>query len=241
MKYLKIIILPLIMFLFFISACDFKSINGSGKIIKNSRSVSGFNRITISGSGHLFIIQGNTESLQIECDDNIEPHILSIVKNETLEIGPKKVNLNPSKPIQYTLFLRNLSALKTSGAIKVKSNMLKTENLSVVMNGSGKFILGRIEAQSIEVDINGSGKVDIESGNSKYQNLSISGSGKFNLSKVKSENADVKISGSGKAKVWVVNKLNIKISGSGKLDYYGTPRISSNVSGSGKVDSLGEK
>ena len=104
MKYLKIFFLPLIMLLFLTIACDFKSINGSGNIIKKSRSVSGFSRIAISGSGHLFISQGNTESLQIECDDNIEPHILSTVKNETLEIGHRKVNLNPSKPIQYTLF-----------------------------------------------------------------------------------------------------------------------------------------
>ena len=167
MKYLKIILLPLSVLLFLTIACDSKPINGSGNIIKNTRSVSGFDRVEISGSGHLFISQGNTESLQIECDDNIEPHIHSTVTNKTLDIGPNNVNLNPSKPIQYTLFLRNLSALKTSGAIKVKSNMLKTENLSVVMNGSGRFILGRIEAQSVEVYINGSGIVDIESGNSK--------------------------------------------------------------------------
>ena len=241
MKYLKIFILPFIMFLFFNSACDFKSINGSGNIIKNSRSVSGFNRVEISGSGHLFIIQGNTESLQIECDDNIEPHILSTVTNKTLDIGPNNVNLNPSEAIKYTLSLKNLHALKTSGAIKISSNLLRTENLNVVMNGSGKFILGRIEAQSVEVDINGSCKFDIESGNVKHQRLSISGSGKFNVSNLKSESADVKISGSGKTTLWLADKLNIKISGSGKLHYYGSPKISSNVSGSGKIDSLGEK
>lgn len=196
MKYLKIILLPLSVFLFLTISCEFKSINGSGNITKVTRSVSGFNRVEISGSGQLLISQGNSESLQIECDDNLEPHILSIVDGETLEIGPKKVNLNPSKPIKYTLFLRNIYALKSSGAIKVKSNILRTDNLRVEINGSGKFILERIEAQSVEFDINGSGKVDIESGNSKYQRLSISGSGKFNVSNVKSENVDVKISGS---------------------------------------------
>jgi hypothetical protein len=162
-------------------------------------------------------------------------------QHETLEIGPKNVNLNPSRPIKYTLALKNLYVLKTSGAIKVKSNILRTENLRVVMNGSGKFILGRIEAQSVDIKINGSGKVDIESGNLKHQSLSIGGSGKFNVSNVKSESADVKISGSGKANVWVADNLNIKISGSGKLYYYGSPKISSNISGSGKVDSLGER
>jgi len=241
MKYLKIILMLFSVFLFLTTACQLKSINGSGNIIKNSRLVSGFNRISIKGSGHLFIIQGDTESLEIECDDNIEPHILSTVKDNTLEIGPKKFNLNPSEPIKYTLFLRNLRDLKTFGSILVKSNILKAENLSVIINGSGKFNLGRIEAQSVSFDINGSGKVDIESGHSKNQRLSISGSGRFNFPNVKSETADVKISGSGKAKVWVVNKLGIKISGSGKLYYYGAPRISSTISGSGKVDSLGIK
>jgi putative autotransporter adhesin-like protein len=241
MKYSKIILILLILPLFLTNSCNVNSINGSGNIIKNSRSVSGFNRVSISGSGHLFIIQGNKESLTIDCDDNIEPYIFSIVKDKTLKIGPDKFNLNPSEPIKYTLTLRNIRALKTSGSILVKSNTLRTEKLKVEISGSGRFILDRIEAQSITFKINGSGKVDIESGNLQNQILSISGSGEFNLPNLKSENTDLNISGSGKAKVWVTNKLNIKISGNGKAYYYGTPIISSTISGSGKVDSLGTK
>ena len=241
MKYSKIILILLSVLLFLTNSCELKSINGSGNIIKESRSVSGFNRVSISGSGHLFISQGDNESLIIECDANIEPHILSIVRDKTLEIGPKKLNLNPSEPIKYFLSLRNLRALKTSGSILVRSTALRTENLSVVINGSGKLILGSIEAQSITLNISGSGKVNIESGYSKNQRLSISGSGEFNVPNLKSENADINIRGSGKATVWVTNKLSIKISGSGKLYYYGSPRISSTISGSGKVDSLGAK
>jgi len=241
-KYLKIILVSLCVFLLFTIACDLNSIKGSGTIIKTDRPVSGFNKVSISGSGHLFISQGNSESLEIMCDDNIAPYIRTIVKNGVLEISPKKnITLNPSQPIRYSLSLKNITSLKTSGSVIAKSSLLKTESLSVAMSGSGKFSLKKFEAQSISLDISGSGESNIESGRSKTQKISISGSGEFNAPNLKSENSDFTISGSGKAKVWVTNKLDIKISGSGKLYYYGSPRITTSISGSGKVESLGKK
>ena len=241
LKYSKIIIGLLAMILFLAYSCSSKSINGSGNIIKESRLVSGFHKVSISGSGHLFVSQGNNESLEIECDDNIAPHIRTIVKNGTLKIGPKEATLNPSEPIRYNLSLKNINALKTSGSVLVKGDLLRTESLSVAMSGSGKFSLRSLEAQSIEFDISGSGEIDIESGNSKNQRISISGSGEFSAPNLKSENIDLTISGSGKAKVWVTNELSIKISGSGKLYYYGSPIISTSISGSGKLEGLGPK
>jgi len=241
LKYSKIITGLLTIILFLTISCNSKSITGSGNIIKESRLISGFHKVSISGSGHLFISQGNNESLEIECDDNIAPHIRTIVKNGVLEIGPKNATLKPSEPIRYSLSLKNINALKTSGSVIVKGGALRTDSLSAVMSGSGKLSLRSLEAQSIAFDISGSGEIIIESGNSKNQRIAISGSGEISVPNLKSENIDLTISGSGKAKVWVTKELDIKISGSGKLYYYGSPIISTSISGSGKVEGLGTK
>lgn len=241
LKYLKAITGLLGVSLIFTTACTSQSIIGSGNIIKESRQVSGFHKVSVSGSGHLLISQGNTESLEIECDDNIAPHIRTIVRNGTLTIGPENTAVNPSAPIRYNLSLKDIDALTTSGSVLVKGGLLRTENLVVVMRGSGRFRLKNLEAQSIAFDISGSGKVHIQSGNSKNQTISISGSGEFSVPNLKCENIDLTISGSGNAKVWVTNELNIKISGSGRLYYYGAPVVSSRISGSGKVAGLGTK
>ena len=224
------------------SACNSKkTIRGSGNITKESRQVSGFRKVSISGSGHLSITQGDIESLEIECDDILMPHIRTVVKNETLKIGPKDVSLRPSRPIEYRLSLIDFDTLRTSGSVSVESPALRTETLKVSVSGSGSFTLEKLEAQSLKFDISGSGEVNIESGESASQRVSISGSGDFNVPNLKSQNIEISISGSGKARVWVTEKLDIKISGSGKIQYYGSPTISSRVSGSGKIESLGTK
>lgn len=218
-----------------------KSIKGSGNITKESRSVSGFDKVSISGSGLLFITQGNDELLVIECDDNIAPNIRSLVKNGTLKIDHKNVRLKPSEPIKYRLSLKNLKSLSSSGSMEVNGDVLKTENMDLWISGSGKINLGNIEAHSITAAMSGSGEINIESGNVKNQKISMSGSCEVSVSNLKSENTDLAISGSGRAKVWVTHELDIKVSGSGKIDYYGTPIVSTHISGSGKVESHGIK
>lgn len=241
LKHTKIIVGLLAILLFLINACNSNSITGSGNIVKEHRRVSGFNKVTVSGPGHLFISQGDSESLEIACDDNIAAHILTIVKSGTLEIGPKNATLKPSEPIRYSLSLKTIDSLKTSGSVLIDGDALRVAGLRVVMSGSGKLSLRNLEAQSIEFDISGSGKINIESGNTKNQRISISGSGEFSVPNLKSENIDLTISGSGKAKVWATNEMDIKISGSGKVSYHGSPRISTNISGSGKIEGLDTK
>ena len=83
--------------LFSTRACNSKNtIRGSGNITKESRQVSGFREVSVRGSGHLSITQGEIESLEIECDDNLLPYIQTIVRNEILKIGPKDVSESKS-------------------------------------------------------------------------------------------------------------------------------------------------
>lgn len=241
MKYTKIIVGLIALVLFTPGSSYAKSVKGSGNIISESRSVAGFDKVSISGSGLLLITQGDEEVLAIECDDNLAPHIRSSVKDGTLNIGPKNVNLNPSESIKYRLTFKKLRSLKLSGSIKVNGDVLKTESIGLWISGSGKISLGNLEAHSLKSNMSGSGEIAVDSGYVDYQRISMSGSGKVSASNLKSENTDLAISGSGKARVWVTDELDIKISGSGKLYYYGTPTVSTSISGSGRVESLGVK
>jgi hypothetical protein len=217
------------------------TIRGSGNIIRETRQVTGFRRVSISGSGHFVITQGETESLEIECDDNIMPHIESRVANQTLEIGPKNVTIRPSQPIEYRLSLRVLESLRISGSLSGESGPLTAENFKVQISGSGSFLLESLEARSVTSVIHGSGEVEIESGQVRNQSISISGSGEITGPGLRSEQVEIRVSGSGRAVVWATKELNVSISGSGKIRYYGLPSVSSRVSGSGKVESLGAK
>ena len=73
-----------------LSACNFVvpgAVVGSGKIVSESRPVSGFTKVDLTGYGDLTIDVNGSEALTIEGDDNIVPLVTTEVRGDTLHIG----------------------------------------------------------------------------------------------------------------------------------------------------------
>ena len=93
------------------------TVTGSGSVAKATRSVSGFNAVTLNGVGSLTITQGGTESLTIEAEDNLLPLLQSNVAGQRLTLGPPdRTTLVPTRPIAYTLAVKALQSLDLNGA-----------------------------------------------------------------------------------------------------------------------------
>jgi hypothetical protein len=259
----KMILLALPGLILVLMACqlvNISSINGSGKAASESRPVSGFNRISLRGTGDLTITQGDEEALTVEADDNILPYIKTEVRNGELILQIKEgVSINPRTPIRYTLKAKDLNLIAISGSGKVMADALKTQDFSTAISGNGNMHFGNLDAQDVAMDISGSGKMIVDqlkaqtveskiSGSGDFdltgevtkQSLNISGSGNYLGGDLKSSEAQVRISGSGDVVVWVEDALNMSTGGSGKVSYYGSPKVEQSVSGSGTIKSLGE-
>lgn len=216
------------------------AIRGSGTIITEARQVSGFDRVSLHGSGHLTLIQGDEEGLTITTDDNLLPHIKSEVSSRHLVVGPDNVSISPTREIKFVLRLKELESLRLSGSFEVEAESLVADELDFGISGSGKITVGRLEAEETNLSISGSGKANL-AGEVVRQGLRISGSGNYQAGDLRSQVADVRISGSGSATVWVSEQLDAHISGSGMVGYHGHPQANQHVSGSGTIRSLGEK
>lgn len=59
---------------------------GSGNVTNETRDVSSFSEVALHGTGNLTIKQTGSESLTIEAEDNVLPHIQTDVKNNRLTI-----------------------------------------------------------------------------------------------------------------------------------------------------------
>jgi hypothetical protein len=216
------------------------TIQGSGTLVTEERTVAGFDHVSLNGSGRLTIVQGDEESLTITTDDNLLEHIQSVVSGRRLLLGPERVSLRPSRPIEYLLRLKDLRRVDLSGSLSATSETLTTQAIALHISGSGNIRVGALEAKSCETHISGSGEVEL-AGHVVSQDLRVSGSGQYRAADLQSQTADVRISGSGKVTVWVSDQLDASISGSGSVSYYGTPTTSYSVSGSGKVRGLGAR
>jgi hypothetical protein len=197
-------------------ACVFDSVAGSGKIITEPRTVSGFSAVSLSGSGRVIIEQTGMESLTVTTDDNLLPYITTDVKGNTLELGlnDSMTQLRPTQGIVFRLTAKTLEGLDISGSGKADAKGLDPDHLRITISGSGE-----VSAQ----------------GTANYLDLRISGSGGYRGEDMRSKRATIGVSGSGGAVIAASETLRADVSGSGSIEYVGDPQVSQHVSGSGSV------
>lgn len=224
-----------------VSACGIIPTLGSRNLISETRAVSGFVRVEVSGGGSMDILQDGTESLTVETDDNVMQYVTSEVRGNTLYLGLDfgLRSFLPSR-LHFTLHVKDLTGISTSGSWDVVSESIQTGDLSIDISGSGKVIINTLTANELDTTVSGSGELDL-SGEAKQQTINISGSGKYLAGDLRTQAATVRISGSGNVTVWASETLAVHVSGNGNVRYYGSPQVSFDQSGSGNVHSLGDK
>src|SRR5262245_42858044 len=202
-----------------VSGCnvDFNptTINGSGKAATDTRSVSGFSSVEMSGSGELQIEQTGTESLAISADDNLLQYHTSDVRCGQLRFGMKNGSYGTLTPVVYKLTVKNLNGVALSGDGSINGKALATDSMKIESSGSGEITI---------------------SGSTDHMEVVISGSGNVHGEGFKSKDARVEIDGSGSATVAASERLDVNINGSGNVEYIGDPMVSTSKQGSGTVN-----
>jgi len=230
-----------------LSACAITGFNvtrGSGKLTTQTRDVGGFERVQIDGAGELVIIQGETESLEIQAEDNIIDELTSDVSDGTLVLGYSggflRNRIIPTERVTYTLSVIDLSEVTINGAADMEIDSIETEMLSLNINGAGQVSIGQIMADNLSVQISGTATLEI-SGQVTEQSITIDGAGNYEAGDLGTSSTTVDINGLGNATVWAAETLDISIDGGGNLRYYGSPDVTQDINGVGDIDNLGEK
>jgi predicted small secreted protein len=237
----RVLVLPTILLAgaMLLSACGFGMIRGSGKVVEETRPVSGFDSIASSGSGDVIITQGDQESLKVEAEENLMRYIRTEVRGNTLHIFMDPSGafaLQPTKPMKFYVSLKQLNGLALSGSGTMKSEKIETADLDINASGSGNVVINDLKADTVKIDLSGSGETTLK-GEAATQKMVLSGSGRCENDKLVTRDTSVDASGSGGASVNVSDTLNVNLSGSGSVDYTGTARVTQHVSGSGHVSS----
>ena len=216
--------------------------HASGHVVTETRSVSDFNKLLFLGYGDVIIAQRTSESLTIETDDDIMPHIITEVNNGTLAITFDSTDWKhakmPSKGITYNLGVKSLESIKVMGAGSVRCPGLHVESLALDMSGAGTIDIKDLQAESVATTFPGAGHIEM-AGRVTRQTITSSGLGSYGAGGLESQNAMIHINGAGGATVWATNNLQVLITGIGSVSYYGNPSVSKTVSGLGRVKSLG--
>jgi hypothetical protein len=196
-----------------LAGCKDERIEGSGKIVTESRPVGKFTAVSLSGIGRLLIERGEAESLTVTVDDNLVPLFTSEVRDGTLHLSVAR-GKSPANEAVYKVTVSDLRHVELSGAGSVEAAGLDGETLSLAVSGAG------------------SAKV---AGRADFVRLTVSGAGDIDAAALTVKRAKVEVSGAGDAIVNASDELDARISGAGGISYLGAPKVTSQVSGAGSI------
>ena len=188
------LVTSLIVMLLFVAvgqAQKYGKIKGSGKLIKDTRSVESFDKIAVSGAFDIGLEQGEKGKIVIDIEDNLLPYLETKVSDGKLKIKWKNgVRIRSNKVTKLHVYFNQVNSVSLSGSGDIVSlSTMKSEDFRVELSGSGDISLD-LKATILKVSVSGSGDIDLK-GTAKMLTASIAGSGDMSAFDLISETADV--------------------------------------------------
>jgi len=219
-----------------ISVYDKTKVKGSGTVTIEERAVSPFDKIIVDGAFSVHLSQGDTESVEVEIDDNLQPYVE--VRNEGRKLVlDVKDHVNFVKTTRNNIYisLKNINLFDVSGVCKIQtSGSLDCDHLTFKVSGVAN---GELELYCNKLNVNISGVANIElSGATTELDIKQSGVGKFDAMNLNADKVTVVNSGVGSVSVYATQELSMTNSGVGSITYSGDAEIKTiKSSGIGKI------
>ena len=219
-----------------LSSCMFNCVHGSGKQASETRKVSDFSKLSISGGFKVILKQDSSNTLNITADDNLLKYIKTEITGSRLKIYTKK-NICNSGEMTIIIGVKNLEEIKGSGAVEVESDgKIKTQDLRFKLSGATKITL---DLTAANVNASGSGATEFNlKGQASSLNVDLSGSGKVHALDFVVDDCTISSSGVGESEVNVLKTLAIHSSGASNVKYKGNPSITNDKSGASSVEKI---
>jgi len=215
-----------------------EKIKGNGNVTTKNVSTGSYDKIDISGSFDVELIQGTEGKISITGEENLLQYIVTEVKGDALKIHVENnKNIRPSsgKTIVVKVPFQSLNEVTLAGSGDVKSkSTIKSTSFTAKLTGSGNIDL-TVDSDSLQGNITGSGDLTLKGKADSFKS-EVVGSGDLNAFDLKAAKADANVSGSGNSRIYCTEYLEARISGSGDIDYKGDPKKKdTKVSGSGSI------
>jgi len=212
-------------------------VKGSGHVITENRTASGFNNVDISGAIDVYVKQDSVSSVKVEADDNILEYIQVHSDGSTLEIYTENnIRLKPTNKIKVYISNPQYKEIQVSGAstIRCENEITSADAIDIGLSGASD---GRLElnAPKISVHLTGASNTSIK-GKTKDFEGSASGASEIRGFDLLSENADVDASGASHIEIFASVKIDGQASGASSVNYKGNAQSGVEKSGASSVN-----
>jgi len=223
-----------------VSVPSFSSTSGSGNVITLTKDFTGFDQVEIGSAFEATVQQGDSFSVVIRFDDNLEADLEVNLVGQTLEIGldPDRIFGIGDATLEAEITMPTLAGVEASGASHVTlAGFDSGQTLRVVASGASS-VGGEIRAGETSMEASGASSISLAGGAANLV-LEISGASSVDLESFPVTDLRAELSGASSAVLNANGTLDVEASGASELSYLGNPTLGSvNTSG---ASSVGEK
>lgn len=202
---------------------DKKSVKASKTITTETRNVSDFHKIEVSGAFDVDVTYGTEEKVEVEVPENLQEYVKVYTRGGKLFIETDgKTSFKSSCDLLVHVKTTRLNEFELSGASSIKlNNTLKDDAFSLESSGATNF-KGKLDVQEVEMDLSGASSATIE-GRAAKALVDLSGASQLEDFEFEIDEAFIDLSGASSAKVTSLKSIKADVSGASSLYYKGNP------------------
>lgn len=233
MKKLGLIAISLVIGFNFISCSKETCMDGDGYPRAVVRELEDFKAVNVRLSAVVELVSDTAPFVEMVLEENVEPHIATVVINETLDIS-LGFCFSSHANIKIRVHYDSLNTIITSGPGDVFSKtIMLQDDLNLLVNSSGDINI-TTNLENLHSTIKGTGIISVN-GQIKNHFINHNNSGTINTYQAVTDSVIVDGSGTGNCYLRVSNSLTANLSGKGSLFYKGHPDVTENNTGTGKL------
>lgn len=211
------------------------AVDGNGDRVTERRRIPEVSRIANESQFDVDISQGDTFEVRVRIDSNLQKHVDTEVRGDTLVIDSEAWVVDSEAGPHVLITMPRLDSLSNNGSGSVFAAWFEEpEEVHLRLSGSGDLGFEG-SAPSIVAELDGSGDMHL-SGTADFVELTLDGSGDIEANGLVAASADVAVDGSGDLRLTVDGPVDARADGSGDVELSGgVQRGDFSESGSGDI------
>ncbi len=212
-------IFAIVMLVGALASCEYKS--GSGDIVKRTRSLQPFTSVSASGGISVEIVQGSTQQVVVEADDNVIEDVETIVDNGQLRISMEDGINYSDMHVKIFITSPELTRIAGSASADITVGDVLQSNRKIELDASsGSSIKAELDAPEATAEASSGAEIDV-TGKTKTFEVKASSGASVDAFELLSEDTFADASSGGTVNAHASVKLNAKASSGGNVSYRG--------------------
>jgi hypothetical protein len=204
-----------------------QAIKGNGKVKTEVRELAGFNRLIVQGNIELYLVQGETEGVRIEADENLVEFFQTRLDGKTLYIT-MSADLKKSTQTSVSVSFKELEQITLLDQVGLKSEkVLQFSSINILNSGLSKIEI-ELFASNCTIELN-DGSYAYLKGYSEVFDVRLHDETELQAGELQTDYCKVKSSGLTEVTINAQKELALMVTGQSNVYYFGEPTITQRV------------